>query len=296
MSIAVFDVGGTYIKYAEMHEKLIITQGKLPTPRDKQENFFKVIEEILLKMSSHIEGIAFSLPGFIDVEKKYIYTGGSLRYNDHSYIETWQERFKLPIEVENDARCAALAELQQGNMKGIDKGVVLTFGTGIGGGIIIDGKLYKGSHLIGGEVSVILAKDMRKHGIQAAWGDQCGIANLIERIAKAKGQSKTDGKEVFFWIEKHDPVSTEIFTEFCYDVIVQLHNIQCILDPERICIGGGISANPIFIEGIKKAQKEFYEKFPIDFPHAEICKCKFENDANLMGAYQHYMNRIKNSK
>ncbi|MEG0453713.1 MAG: ROK family protein, partial [Coprobacillus sp.] len=60
-------------------------------------------------------------------------------------------------------------------------------------------------------------------------------------------------------------------------------------DPQRICIGGGISSNPVFIEGIKKAQEAFYASFPIEFPRAEIYKCAFGNDANLIGAYQHYI-------
>ncbi|MEG0276595.1 MAG: ROK family protein [Coprobacillus sp.] len=289
MSIAVFDVGGTFIKYAEIHKDIIMTQGKVSTPRDNQENFLKAIENVLSELSSHVEGIAFSLPGVIDVKRKYIFAGGSLRYHDHCYIQQWEERFQLPIELENDARCAAMAELSKGNMQGIEKGIVLTFGTGIGGGIIMNGDIYKGSHLIAGEVSVLMTKDMRKYGTHAAWGARCGTVNLIQRIAEVKGISDEDGKEVFSWVERNDEESMKIFEEFCYDIVVQLHNIQCLLDPQRICIGGGISSNPLFIEGIKKAQKEFYAKIPIEFPYAEIYKCEFGNDANLIGAYQHYI-------
>lgn len=293
MSIAVFDVGGTFIKYAEMHQDIIITQGKVATPQDSQENFLNVIKDVLNELSSHIEGIAFSLPGVIDVDRKYVYAGGSLRYNDHTYIKDWETVLQLPIELENDARCAVIAELNKGNMQGIDKGVVLTFGTGIGGGIIINGEIYKGSHLIGGEVSVLLTKDIREHGIKAAWGAQCGSVHLIKGIADAKGISCENGKEVFSWVERYDEESLKIFEEYCYNVVLQLHNIQCLLDPQRICIGGGISSNPVFIEGIKKAQEAFYASFPIEFPRAEIYKCKFENDANLIGAYQHYINAEK---
>ncbi|MEG0453695.1 MAG: ROK family protein, partial [Coprobacillus sp.] len=211
MSIAVFDVGGTFIKYAEMHQDIIITQGKVATPQDSQENFLNVIKDVLNDLSSHIEGIAFSLPGVIDVDRKYVYAGGSLRYNDHTYIKDWEAVLQLPIELENDARCAVIAELSRGNMKGIDKGVVLTFGTGIGGGIIINGEIYKGSHLIGGEVSVLLTKDIRKHGIKAAWGAQCGSVHLIKAIADAKGISCENGKEVFSWVERYDEESLKIF-------------------------------------------------------------------------------------
>lgn len=145
MRIAVFDVGGTFIKYSLMIDDVMASQGKVPTPRDSQEHFLETIESVLRDMQQ-VEGIAFSLPGVIDVNKKYIHAGGSLTYNNHTDIKVWEDRFHLPIEVENDARCAAIAELEAGHMQGIQQGLVLTFGTGVGGGIIINGDIYKGSH------------------------------------------------------------------------------------------------------------------------------------------------------
>ena len=156
MNIAVFDVGGTFIKHCLMIDGKITQAGKIPTPQDSQESFLKAIKAVLDKMSN-IEGIAFSLPGVIDVYRQYIYAGGSLRYNDHCDLKEWENYFNLPIQAENDARCAAIAELEQGNMQGIQNGLVLTFGTGVGGGIIINGDIFKGSHLISGEVSMIFA-------------------------------------------------------------------------------------------------------------------------------------------
>lgn len=287
MKIAVFDVGGTFIKYALMIDDKMSCNGKVPTPRDNQEHFLEVIENIINDMGE-VEGIAFSLPGVIDVDKKYIFAGGSLEYNNHTEIEIWQKRFNLPIEVENDARCAAIAELVSGNMQGIKQGLVLTFGTGVGGGIIIDGDIYKGSHLIAGEVSVIFSKDPKIYQSKGLFGAIGSTYNLVEKIAKAKNIDTTDGKEVFKWIEDGDEISTKIFNEYCNEVVLQLHNIQCLLDPQRICIGGGVSENPIFIEGLKRAANDFYESFPINFPHGEIMKCQYCNDANILGAYYHY--------
>lgn len=287
MKVAVFDVGGTFIKYALMVDDKMCCNGKVPTPRDNQEHFLEVIENIINDMGG-VEGIAFSLPGVIDVDKKYIFAGGSLEYNNHTEIEGWQKRFNLPIEVENDARCAAIAELVSGNMQGIKQGLVLTFGTGVGGGIIINGDIYKGSHLIAGEVSVIFSKDPKQYQSKGLFGAIGSTYNLVEKIAKAKKIDTTDGKEVFKWIEDGDEISTKIFNEYCNEVVLQLHNIQCLLDPQRICIGGGVSENPIFIEGLKKAANDFYESFPINFPHGEIMKCQYCNDANILGAYYHY--------
>lgn len=287
MRIAVFDVGGTFIKYSLMVDDIMTLQDKVPTPYEDQETFLKTIETVLETLKP-VEGIAFSLPGVIDVDRKYIFTGGSLAYNNHTDVKAWEERFHLPIEIENDARCAAIAELEAGNMQGIKQGLVLTFGTGVGGGIIIDGDIYKGSHLIAGEVSVIFSKSPKVYHSKGLFGAIGSVYNLVEKIAKAKNSETRDGKEVFEWIHQGDEVSQKIFDEYCYEVICELHNIQCLLDPQRICIGGGASENPLFIEGLQKASDAFYNDFPIKFPHAQIVKCQYCNDANMLGAYYHY--------
>ena len=287
MRIAVFDVGGTFIKYSLMVDDIMTLQDKVPTPYEDQETFLKTIETVLETLKP-VEGIAFSLPGVIDVDRKYIFAGGSLAYNNHTDVKAWEERFQLPIEIENDARCAAIAELEAGNMQGIKQGLVLTFGTGVGGGIIIDGDIYKGSHLIAGEVSVIFSKSPKVYHSKGLFGAIGSVYNLVEKIAKAKNSETRDGKEVFEWIHQGDEVSQKIFDEYCYEVICELHNIQCLLDPQRICIGGGASENPLFIEGLQKASDAFYNDFPIKFPHAQIVKCQYCNDANMLGAYYHY--------
>lgn len=287
MTIATFDVGGTFIKYGVITDGKITNQGKVPTPYNDQETFLQVIEDILNKMED-IEGIAFSLPGIINTKQKYIHVGGSLLYNNQTDVKEWQTRFGLPIAIENDARCAAIAELELGNLQGITNGLVLTFGTGVGGGIVINGDIYKGSHLIAGEASIIFSKDKEKLGSKALFGAIASVSNLVENIAIAKNSDSRDGKEIFTWIANGDQIACSIFQQYCKDVVTQLHNIQCLLDPECICIGGGASENPIFIEGIKAAQEAFYRDFPIHFPKAKIVKCCYCNDANMMGAYLHY--------
>lgn len=287
MRIAVFDVGGTFIKSCFMVDDEITMAKKTPTPYDSQEAFLNIIEDRLQEMDD-VEGIDFSMPGVIDVNRKYIFAGGSLAYNNHTDIKEWEKRFQLPIAIENDARCAAIAELEAGEMLGITQGLVLTFGTGVGGGIIVNGDIYKGAHMIAGEVSVIFSKDKDTYGSKGLFGAIGSVKNLVKEIADAKGIDTQNGEEVFEWIKHKDEVSTRIFERYCDEVIQELHNIQCLLDPQRICIGGGASENPIFIEGLKKASEKFYSTFPFKFPHADIVKCKYCNNANILGAYYHY--------
>ncbi len=130
--------------------------------------------------------------------------------------------------------------------------------------------------------------DVTNHHLFGALGS---IKNLIDKIAAAKGVKTDDGRLIFDWIKTGDLISCELFDDYCDDVIWQLHNIQCILDPQRICIGGGVSENQIFIDGIKTAVKRFYQSLPIPFPQPEIVKCKYCNDANMVGAYLHYLRK-----
>ena len=284
------DAGGTFIKYAWLDEKAnILSQGKKPTPRTTKEDFLAVIKEIWGHESDEKGGICLSLPGTINTKTGFVHQGGSLTYHHQLNVKKYYEdELHTQVEVENDARCAALAEMTSGHMQGIQNGIVLTFGTGVGGGIILNGEIYKGHHLIAGEVSVIYSKDPKQYQSKGLFGAIGSIYNLVDKIAKAKNSETHDGKEVFNWIGAGDKMSQQIFKDYCDEVVLELHNIQCLLDPERICIGGGISENPLFIAGLQRASDEFYQRFPIAFPHAEIVKCQYCNDANMLGAYYHY--------
>ena len=157
MKYLVLDVGGTAIKYALMTEKLeFLEKGKIKTPRDSIENFIDNIGNIYDKYKNDIEGMALSIPGVLDSDTGYMYTGGSLEYNtDKNMLMVLGERCKTKIAIENDGKCAALAELWKGNLQECENGVVILLGTGVGGGIIKDKKLYKGKHFFAGEFSFI---------------------------------------------------------------------------------------------------------------------------------------------
>lgn len=295
MNFLSLDVGGTFIKHALIDENgKILKQDKVATPYGSQMDFVTTIKGIKGQYDEIIEGIALSLPGTINADTGFIFQGGSLSYNAKTNIkEILEETLHLPVAVENDARCAALAEMWQGNLQGINNAIVLTFGTGIGGTLIINKELYKGTHFFSGEVSAILTKDIRSHGISAAWGQQGSVPNLVKRICEAKHVELSDGPTVFSWIAKGDETATTIFQEYCYDIVVQLFNLQIIIDPQRICIGGGVSANPLFIQSIEKAMDAFFGKLPIAIPRAEIMPCKFHNDSNLIGALYHFKKQHK---
>ena len=292
--LAVFDVGGTAIKYCAMEGTELQLQGEVPTPDTEsldREPFLATLERVIAELGP-VEGVALSVPGVVDVEARYLHTGGALMYNYDADVTEWERRFGLPVEVENDARCSTMAELAVGNLSGVRNGVVLTFGTGIGGGAVVNGELFKGSHLYSGEASMMYFSmprrdsELREDG---AWSTACSTTGMCRRLAEAKGIEGCNGRELFAWLEQGDEETARVFGEVCDDIAIQIHNIQCWLDPERICLGGGISRNPLFVEGVRDAHRRFNAELNYAFPEAEIVTCRFFNEANLIGAYQHFL-------
>lgn len=126
MRILVIDVGDTAIKYALMNDDAqFIEKELLPTPKDTIEHFVETIGSIYDNYKDKISGIAISMPGRIDSEIGYLYTGGVLEYNaDKNIVSILEKRCPVKITVENDGKCAALAEAWKGNLSDCDDGVL----------------------------------------------------------------------------------------------------------------------------------------------------------------------------
>ncbi|QGU96255.1 ROK family protein [Clostridium bovifaecis] len=296
MELLVFDVGGTGIKYATMNEKAdFIEKGEVQTPRDSIESFMEVIGSIFDKYKNRITGIAMSMPGRIDSERGYAYTGGSLQYNAHKEIVTvLQQRCPVPITIENDGKCAALAEVWMGNLKDCDDAIVVILGTAVGGGIIKDKKLHKGKHFAAGEFSYIFTNNSAFKGKNSdIWGTQAGVSGLCISVSKVKDLplEEVSGKVVFEYANSGDKEVLSILDDYCYRMVLQLYNLQYVYDPERIAIGGGISKQDILIEYIKRNVEKHADELELFLVKPEIVRCKFSNDSNLIGALCVYLTR-----
>lgn len=300
MNVVVFDVGGTSVKYGLMQDDELKAQGKVPTPQGAdatQEEFLAgldgVIDKLRAEAGGALDGVAMSLPGTIDVDARYIKTGGALLYNYETDANTWAARWGMPVEIENDARCATIAEYDLGNLQGAKTGVVLAFGTGIGGGIIINGEVYKGTHLYAGEASMIYIETppvTQELVSGTSFSDKCSTVSLTRLMAEAKGLDGCSGEEALAWVKAGDEVACGVFDTYLENLSREIHNIQCLLDPDVICLGGGISQDSFFVEKVREAVRYFNEDLlPFAFPVPEIHACKFFNDANLVGAYRHFL-------
>lgn len=311
----VFDIGGTYIKYALLDTNGNISRkNKTPTPdgyEATKENFLNTLTEIYkeYKNYSKIEGVAVSLPGQIDVEKGLVYGGGALPYLDMAYLgEELSQRFDgLNVALENDAKCAALAEAWIGNAKGCKSAAVIVFGTGIGGGIIFDGKVHHGVDMAAGEVSFWLdsiqmeelpnikpieeltAREDFMDYPKGLWHNKASVMYLRKTIARYKGMHYKDvsGEMIYQWAEEGDRYINVLLENVYLSIAKQLCNIYVILAPEIILIGGGISSRPEFFEGVDRYVNQI-KNFSRIFRSIKINTCKYLNDSNMIGALYNY--------
>ncbi|MDQ0493262.1 ROK family protein [Paenibacillus brasilensis] len=205
-------------------------------------------------------------------------------------IAVFEKTLHLPVAIENDGKCAALGEVWRGSLQGVTDGVVLVVGTGMGGGIISQGKLLKGHHLSAGEFSFIRTNNEHADNVDYLLGMQGSSFVLTKTVAKAKGlpADSMTGEKVFQFIEEGDHTFQKIFQEYCRNIATQIINLQAILDPEKFVIGGGISANPLLVITIRKELEKLYMRSFLNVVDANIERSKLGNEANLLGAVYNY--------
>ena len=296
MNITVIDVGGTFIKHALMNEQSeILQRGKVPTPQTNRADFLNAIVDICQSYPKS-QGIAMSLPGIIDTQNGVCITSGALDYNNGLHIiDELQSNIPVKITVENDAKCAALAEASVGALADVNDGFVLIFGTGVGGAFIKDHKVWRGTHFSAGEVSITITDpDTDSGNEENFFGYKCGVPQLCRYFAQEKNLpvDEVDGVMIFNAVEQNDPVAVDCLDRFTRRIAVMIFNLQMLFDPQRFAIGGGISAQPSFIRSIKKNLNTLYDDCWVQLPNrAEIVACKFQNDANLIGALQNFLGR-----
>lgn len=288
------DVGGTFTKYALITEEChILMKDKKPTVNDTLDIFLDSLVSIyeLLKKEHPIDGIALSMPGLIDGDTGFMYTGGNIRcINNINMEELMEKRCHVPVSVENDAKAAAFAELWTGSLKECKNAVVMVCGTGIGGAVIQERKILRGTHFMAGEFSYTMTEGAAEYDLENTFAANAGIKALLQYVSEETGVSeeKLDGEKVFEMANNGDTRTLTGLKRYIHQLAVQINNYQFILDPEKIAIGGGISIQPLFIEMIREELNKINEAYPWNLPIPEITVCKYFNDANLIGAvYAH---------
>ena len=206
-----------------------------------------------------------SLPGLINKHTRLVQVPGALEYNlGVDILAELQSVTTNRLTIENDAKCAALCEVEYGSLKGTDVGAVCIIGSGIGGGVTIGDKVFTGTHGFAGEFSYLSTDWTKQVGFEAKWGFDSSALYLVASIAHAVGEDpKTfDGMKAFEYCNQGDERALTALKAYTDKLVMGLFNIQATVDPDKIAVGGGISQQPILHEYIQKSLDQIYEKMP----------------------------------
>lgn len=293
------DIGGTSIKYGVLSEKgEIFIDGTVSTKVTEKENFIlsdvkKLIRNILDEYRNYeIKGICVSTAGVVNPEKGEIaYAGPTIpKYTGTKIKEELEKEFSISCEVENDVNCAGLGEYWKGAGKGSKSMVCLTIGTGVGGSVILDGKLLNGIGYTAGEIGYM---DVNGSYIQ----NIASSRYLVEKVQKEKVEKEgiTDaitGVDIFELAKKGDEICIAGINEIISNLAVGVRNIIYLLNPEVIVIGGGITAQKEYLE--EKIRNEVNDGMISDmFRKTRIELAQQGNQAGLLGALYNFLNKNK---
>lgn len=293
------DIGGTSIKYGVLSDKgEIFIDGTVSTKVTEKENFIlsdvkKLVRNILDEYRNYeIKGICVSTAGVVNPEKGEIaYAGPTIpKYTGTKIKEELEKEFSISCEVENDVNCAGLGEYWKGAGKGSKSMVCLTIGTGIGGSVILDGKLLNGIGYTAGEIGYM---DVNGSYIQ----NIASSRYLVEKVQKEKMEKEgiTDaitGVDIFELAKKGDEICIAGINEIISNLAVGVRNIIYLLNPEVIVIGGGITAQKEYLE--EKIRKEVNDGMISDmFRKTRIELAQQGNQAGLLGALYNFLNKNK---
>jgi len=297
------DLGGTFLKYALGDAKgTILFKSKTPSraDEDKADIFkviFKAIEELLKVAKEHngqVKAIGFGTPGVVDFVHGRL-MGGTPNIRDWGDAEikkVIEGQFSIPTWADNDANVMALAEARAGAASGYRFVICLTIGTGIGGGILLDGQVYRGSRYAGGELGHVVVEF---NGVQC----NCGGYGCLEQYASAPAMVRRyerklieNSKEIpqqittelIFSNAKHGEQSAiETVAETCEYLGAGMATMANALNPEIFVIGGGVAdAGDEFINKVEKALHK--RVMDTAAPGLKVVRAALGNDAGMVGA------------
>lgn len=258
------DLGGTNIAVGVVNEQYeIVALHSVPTgaARPAAEviaDMGDAVDAVLNKAGIAIEqcgGIGIGSPGTCDSETGVVVRAYNLGWYDVPVCAMLNRRFGIPVHLSNDANCAALAETVAGAAKGCGNMVLITLGTGVGGGIIIDGRIYAGMRSAGAELGhtlLVLDGEPCTCGRRGCWESYASATALIrqtrlaaaehpESLLAAVAPDQITGRTVFDAADRGDAVAQQVIDRYCIYVAAGFTDLVNALAPEMILLGGGIS-------------------------------------------------------
>lgn len=298
------DIGGTSVKIALFDlTGLMLDQWSIPTNTanggsEIPNEIIHSIKERMVEAGQRLEeimGIGIGVPG--PVTDEVVKRAVNLGWTNFPLKQLIEQGLNIPVSLLNDANAAALGELWKGSNELVRNLVFVTIGTGVGGGIIVDGKILNGAHASGGEIGHI--------PVQAAEERTCGCGNTncLECYGSANGMVKTmnhlsknqvvsNTKEIFELIQAGDKIAKATLDNTIDYLARAIAGIVNTLDPEEVVIGGGVSeAGPLFLIPLKAAIESY--AFPQIAEDFTLRKALLGNDAGMYGAAYQAVTMIK---
>lgn len=287
-----FDVGGTAVKYAVVDEDgKIENRQKFAIPENIEGMYQEIVK--VYEQNKDVEGIALSMPGAVDSDDGIIYGSSAIDYIHGPNIKKDLEKMTgKSVELENDANCAALAEVWKGAARNEQDCCFIVSGTGIGGAVIKDRHVHHGNALHGGEFGYMIMRYSPHEQKYYTWSDDGSTVAVTKRIAKELGVDyhTIDGKEVFDHADQN-PVYQKYVDKFYQTLAMGIYNLQYAYDPSMIIIGGAISARKELLDKVNEQLDAIFVQLTHAKVRPNIKVCEFGNDANMIGAVYHFMQR-----
>ncbi len=284
------DLGGTDIKFGIVSGGEIVYKGKCPTPQDSAETIMDTIAEECLRLKKEypFQSVGIGVPGWYIGEELYT---DNLPFNGTLFVREMEKRLGMPVFSDNDANCAALGEILVGNGKDYQDMVLLTLGTGIGSGIIVDGKIVRGKGAAG-ELGHLIIDAVNGEactcGQSGCWERYASASALVRQAEKAAKehpesllaktyceQGKMNGKLFFGALSSGCPVVETVFDAYLDKLVVGIQSIRKALDPEIFLLAGGTTAVGDVL--LKPLQAKLGDEFNIKIS-------VLQDDAGIFGA------------
>ncbi|MGB9702525.1 MAG: ROK family protein [Candidatus Kapaibacteriota bacterium] len=296
------DVGGTNLKFGlinSTYELIYENTLKLPVNTDGLfilEFIKQKIDEILNKFSE-IQSIGIGVPGVINEKGEIVISPNIPQFNGLKIIEYFTQKFKLPVAIDNDANVAAIAEMEAGVAKSLTNFVYITLGTGVGGSIIINRNIYRGSSGAAGEIGHIILnpfdeidanRPYRTGVLEEYLGKEAIIkiaVNLSRKFANSPivVNNKYDVASISHFADKGDHLSIETMKLAGYYLGIAIVSAANLLDIPNFVIGGGISkSSKIFYNSALEVAKK--RALPHLSEKIKICNAQFTSKSGIIGA------------
>jgi len=302
MTALAIDLGGTKFSFAVFSQNGDVLY-KQTTPLQNREGAKAgdlITEETkkIIAIHKDIQSIGMAVPGIYHYEKGTVWAPNIRGWDDFPLLKNMQQITNIPVTIDSDRSCYILGEWWKGNAKGCDNAIYLAVGTGIGAGILIEGKVFRGAHDIAGAIGwLALHQPFDEKYIECGcfeyYASGEGIARLARKllqeeknytgILKQKNAEALTAYDIFSAYEKKDRLAIEVFNICIRYWGMAVANLVSLFNPEKIILGGGIFGPAVqFIPAIKKEATKWAQPFSIK--QVSIESSALGTDAGLYGA------------